>query len=318
VLLPPPGPESASSARISNLVPEFLDHLRVEARRSPNTLVRYRDSLAEFSKALSDCSVDTFTSDRISLYKRVLFDRGLGPATVSAKIAALRSFLRYLREVKGWNTYDPERVKRPTVPTRAVSYLAKDEVLRFLEAIPTHRATGARDRALAEIICSTGMRISEVLSLNRTDVDWEKREAIITGKGQKERRVYFTAQALGHLARYLSVRHDDHPAVFVTQGNDPDRLAASDVWSKFRRYGIRAGLAKRISPHMLRHTMATTLLANGCPIGHIKTLLGHSHLQTTCRYYLGVISDAEAKAAHGKFLAYDPDATDSTEETKKP
>jgi site-specific recombinase XerD len=298
---------------ISELVPQFLGYLRVEERRAQDTIVRYGEYLAEFAKALGDCSVDGITSETISVYKRGLADRGLGPATMSAKIASVRSFLRYLRTVKGWRTFDPERVKRPSVPIRPVSYLSKDEVRRFLDAIPTHRQTAGRDRALAEIICSTGMRVSEALSLNRIDIDWEKKEAMITGKGRKERRVYFTAQALEHLGRYLSMRRDGNPAVFVTQGNDPERLAASDVWSKFRRYGVRAGLAKRVSPHMLRHTMATTLLSNGCPIGHIRTLLGHTHLQTTCRYYLGVISDAEAKAAHRKFLAYEPDATDETD-----
>jgi integrase/recombinase XerD len=157
------------------------------------------------------------------------------------------------------------------------------------------------------------MRISEALSLNRSDIDWETKEARITGKGGKERRVYFTDQALGHLRRCLRFRHDDHPAMFVTQGNSVERLNPGDVWSKFRRYGVRAGLAKRVSPHMLRHTMATTLLSNGCPIGHIRTLLGHAHLQTTCRYYLGVISDAEAKVAHRRFLTYTPDTSEATD-----
>lgn len=107
------------------------------------------------------------------------------------------------------------------------------------------------------------------------------------------------------LARYLAYRHDEEEALFVGQGDGVRRLGPKGVWKAFRKYSRKAGLAKLVHPHMLRHTMATTLLANGCPIGHIRVLLGHSHLQTTCRYYLGRLSDAEAKAAHEKYLSYD-------------
>src|SRR5207244_715962 len=128
--------------------------------------------------------------------------------------------------------------------------------------------------------------------------------------------VYFTESALACVRQYLDVRHDDHPALFVTQGENPIRLNAQGTWKRFHRYAQRAGIGKRVYPHMLRHTMATTLLANGCPIGHIRTLLGHGHLQTTCRYYLGIISDAEAKEAHARYLAYDTEADGKDSENR--
>src|SRR5262249_3699809 len=129
----------------------------------------------------------------------------------------------------------------------------------------------------------------------------------------KQRKVYFTHTALDWLHRYLQMRHDDHAAVFVTQGNTSTRLRAQSTWKRFHRYAKRAGLKKMVYPHMLRHTMATTLLANGCPIGHIRTLLGHEHLTTTCKYYLGVMSDAEAKGAHAQYLSYTPDRGEKTD-----
>lgn len=298
---------SGQAPRVSDVIPRFLDHLRVEERRAPGTLLRYRTYLSAFRDAVKDCPMGEIDSERLSIYKRRLMDQGLSAATMATMLSSVRSLLRYVRSVEGWTTYDPERVRRPKIPLREVEYLTKEEVQRFLAAIPLKTLTGLRDRALAEILCATGMRISEALSLNRADIDWETKEAQIVGKGNKERRVYFTDTALQWLAKYLAYRHDDNPALLIAQGFEPQRLRAEGIWRQFRKYGVRAGIGKSVYPHMLRHTMATTLLANGCPIGHIRTLLGHGHLQTTCRYYLGIISAAEAKAAHARYLAYDGD-----------
>jgi len=206
--------------------------------------------------------------------------------------------------------YDAERVRRPKIPRREVEYLSNEEVQKFLAAIPTRTLVGLRDRALIEVLCSTGMRISEALSLDRSAINWESREARIVGKGNKQRKVYFGGEAIDWLERYLERRRDENPAVFATTDYEPRRLMPGGTWRRFRRYGRLAGLG-RVYPHMLRHTMATMLLANGCPIGHIRTLLGHAHLATTCRYYLGRISEAEAKAAHAKYLSYEVERRDN-------
>src|ERR1700739_1236254 len=146
------------------------------------------------------------------------------------------------------------------------------------------------------------MRISEALSLNRSDINFEKREARVIGKGNKERTVFFTARSLHWLKHYLDTRTDNHEALFVTE-TGADRLKRPDIWRFFKRFQKESGVKKRITPHLLRHTAATQLLFNGCPIGHIKEILGHERLETTCRYYLGLDQRA-AKAAHEKFLRY--------------
>jgi integrase/recombinase XerD len=253
---------------------------------------------------------------KLSVYKRHLMDRGLSTATMATTLSGLRGFLRYLKDIRGLAVYDPAKVRRPAIPKREVDYLSKEEVQRFLDAIPTQTYTGLRDRALAEVLFTSGMRISEALGLDRQQIDWEAHEARIIGKGNKQRKVYFTESALIWIQQYLRVRHDDPPALFVTQSESSARLRAQSTWKRFHRYAQRAGLTKQVYPHMLRHTMATTLLANGCPIGHIRTLLGHEHLTTTCRYYLGVMSDAEAKDAHARYLSYDPDGGEKTDATQ--
>jgi integrase/recombinase XerD len=161
-----------------------------------------------------------------------------------------------------------------------------------------------RFRALVEVLLGPGARISEVLSLDRRDVASDSREVKIVGKGRKQRVLFFTDRAMEWLGRYLGRRRDDEQPIFVTQGNAPRRLSYDAVKAVFPRFARLAGLQKKVTAHVLRHTVATTLLFNGCPIGHIKELLGHERLDTTCRYYLGLDVRA-AGEAHRKFLRYE-------------
>ena len=300
------GPDQVGSGTeaplVSESIPAFLEHIRVEEGRVPVTIIRYRAHLERFIREVGDCSVAEITPERVALYKRKLLDSSLGPATMAGLLSCLRSFLRYLRDVRHLKVLDSEKVKRVRIPNRTVDYLTKDEVDRLMGAIPTHTWSGRRDKALIEALFCTGMRISEALSLNRDQIDWERNQARIVGKGNKERLVYFNERTREAFLSYLSYRHDEEKALFITNGDEPKRLKPHGSWRRFHRYAQLAGIGKRVYPHMLRHTMATTLLENGCPIGHIRVLLGHAHLATTCKYYLGMMSDAEAKAAHAKFL----------------
>jgi integrase/recombinase XerD len=190
-------------------------------------------------------------------------------------------------------------------------FLTKEEVDQFVRAIigsgerwdevPLARL---RFRALVEVLLGTGARISEILSLDRRDVDSKRREVKIVGKGRKQRVLSFTNRALEWLGRYLECRQDDGQPLFVTRGSPPRRLGYDAVKTVFPRFAQRARLNKKVTAHVLRHTVATTLLFNGCPIGHIKELLGHERLDTTCRYYLGLDVRA-AGEAHRKFLRYE-------------
>jgi site-specific recombinase XerD len=154
-----------------------------------------------------------------------------------------------------------------------------------------------------EVLLGTGMRISEATSIKRTTLNLETGEARIVGKGNKERTVFFTPRALSWVKEYLTRRSDQCDALFMSTRTRPLRGEVATTW--FRRFRHQAGIKKRITPHMLRHTVATTLLFNGCPIGHIKEILGHENLLTTCKYYLGTDKRA-AKEAHMKYLDYEP------------
>jgi len=299
------------SLTISTVAPAFLDWTRYEMRRAPNTIQRYREALGWIVRDIGDQPVAFLHLGHILSLRRKMEERGCQEARMAAILNALRSLLKFSRSVLRVRTIDPREVRIPRIPRRDVVYLSKEEVQRFLDAIiPPGESweesmfSRLRFRALVEVLLGTGARISEVLSLDRSDVNLDHREAKIIGKGNKQRTLFFTERSLEWLGRYLSRRRDDERPLFVGSGDVPSRLAYDAVKTAFQRFEKRSTVGKTITAHILRHTMATTLLFNGCPIGHIRALLGHERLDTTCRYYLGLDLRA-AKAAHEEFLKYE-------------
>jgi integrase/recombinase XerD len=309
-------PEWHASVTISELAPVFLRWARYEMRRSPVTIDRYREALGWVVRDLGDLRIGELHRGHLMHLGARIEARGCGPARAAGIFNSIRSLLRFAAEVARMPCLDYRDVRIPRVPRRDVIYLTTDEVQRLREAIlgssedwesaPMGRL---RLRAVVEVLLGTGARISEALALDRTTLSFERREARVIGKGRKERVLFFTEDALEWVRRYLARRRDDEEPVFVTRYAPVKRLSHYLVKDTLTDFARRAGIVKRVTPHILRHTMATTLLFNGCPIGHIKELLGHERLDTTCRYYLGLDRRA-AKAAHDKFLKYDRDAED--------
>jgi integrase/recombinase XerD len=297
------------SLTISTVAPAFLDWTRYELRRAPNTIQRYREALGWVVRDIGDVPVSRLHIGHVLELRRRMDARGCGEARMASILNSLRSLLKFSRTVLGVPVLDPRQIRIPRVPRRDVVYLSKEEVQRFLEAImPPGESweeamlSRLRFRALVEVLLGTGARISEILALDRSDINMEYREAKIVGKGNKQRTLFFTDRALEWLGRYLSKRRDDERPLFV--GGGDRRLVYDAVKTAFQRFEKRSAIGKTITAHILRHTMATTLLFNGCPIGHIRALLGHERLDTTCRYYLG-LDLREAKAAHEQFLKYE-------------
>ena len=298
---------------IGQLAPEFLLYAEVERGFSKETITKYRDCLRQVQKHCGDLAVEQFSKTNLLELKQAMLAKNLGTNRQISILLAFKSFLGYLKKEKQLSVLDPESIKTPRRPRRDVSYLTVDEVSRFVSSIKMTSAHGGvylpglRFRALVEAILGSAMRISEVLSLNRNQINAKMAETKIVGKGRKERVAFFTDQALYWIRQYLDTRTDSSPALFVCQ-DGVSRLKRTDIWRPFRRYKRLSGIEKKVTPHLLRHTAATQLLFNGCPIGHIKEILGHERLETTCRYYLGLDHRA-AKAAHRKYLVYRPETT---------
>lgn len=287
---------------LSNLAERYLEYALYELNFSIGTIVRYRDSLKSFRKDIGDRDIRELTLQDFVTVKRLMAERGLSVARISGVIFAMRSLLNYCRKFLKIQTINPKEIRAPKHPKREVIFLTPEEVNIFIETIDTKRLSGLRFRALVEVLLGTGMRISEALSLNRMSIDWEKKEAKIVGKGNKERRIFFNDSALFWVKKYLEARDDCHEAIFVTRG-EVSRLLIGDIWRFFRYHREKSRIQKKITPHILRHTVATNLLFNGCPIVHVKEILGHEKLDTTCKYYLGVDKEI-AKRAHKEYLKF--------------
>jgi site-specific recombinase XerD len=305
------GEEAARELTISTVAPVFLEWTRYEMRRAPWTVQRYREALGWVVRDIGDQPVAGLHLGHLLALRRKMEERGCKEARMAAILHTLRSLLKFCRNVLRVQALDPRSVRVPAIPRRDVVFLSKEEVAQFLDAIigpgkiwETAPMPRLAFRALAEVLLGTGARISEVLSLDRASIHFDRREAKIIGKGNKERILFFTERSIEWLTRYLSRRRDDESPLFVKQSDPPGRLTYAAVKNAFQRLGQKAGLDKKVTAHILRHTMATTLLFNGCPIGHIKVALGHDRLDTTCRYYLGLDLRA-AKEAHHEFLRYD-------------
>jgi integrase/recombinase XerD len=296
------GIEGKEGETISGLIEGFLDYARYELNFSPQTIVKYKDSLKCFIRDIGDKDVEQLDVQEFVKLKRIMMNRGASEARISSVVYAMRSFLTYCGNFLKLRTLNPKQIRPPKRFKREVIFLSKEEIENFLGVINTKTWNGLRFRTLVEVILGTGMRIGEALSLNRKDIDWEKREAKIIGKGNKERRVFFTKRSLDWLNTYLQSRTDSHKAIFVTKKPE-NRLNRDDIWRFFDRYRKLARIEKKLTPHILRHTVATNLVFNGCPIVHIKEILGHERLDTTCKYYLGIDRE-KAKRAHKKFLDY--------------
>jgi integrase/recombinase XerD len=292
--------------RIEKQVPEFLTYCQVERQFSPETIRKYKDCLRQVGKHIGRAAPEEVRKEHVRDLKARLVGRGNSTMRQISILLAFKSYLRYCNlecEIE----VDPAIVTTPRRPRPDVLYLTPAEVEQFVSAIAIKTGDGAnqleglRFRALVECLLGSAMRISEALSLDRTDIDFDKAEARIVGKGSKPRTVFFTDRALDWIRRYLDARQDHCQAMFVTR--DGNRLKRPDIWRFFERYRKLSGIRKHLTAHTLRHTTATQLLMNGCPIGHIKEILGHERLETTCKFYLGLDQKA-AKSAHRKFMTY--------------
>ncbi len=294
----------------------FLDHLRGEKNASPYTIRNYRTDLNAFLAFLAARSItDLACVDRPLLrrYLRDLQDRRLVRASIARRVSVVRSFYRYLVREGILATNPLVNLAIPRVERRLPAFLSLDEVTRLLNAPDPATPAGLRDRAILELLYSSGLRISELVSLTTDQVDIPARRAIVRGKGSKERIVLFGEPAIAALLRYVRearpiLAGDRQPrALFLNaQG---DGLSARWVQHLLRVYAPQAGIQRRVTPHALRHTFATHMLDGGADLRVVQSLLGHSSLSTTQVYTH--ITKAQAQkvylAAHPRARMGPPD-----------
>ena len=304
---------------VSDLVEDFLEALEIESGRSKKTVENYRLYLYRFVEIATeildrdlkpaDITPELLRKFRLKLnrYESPNGDENLAIITQSYHLIALRGFLKYLakREIK---SLDPSLVELPHIIRKQVTFLTVDEVERLLNQIDLSSESGLRDRAIIELLYSGGLRVSELINLNRDSINLERREFVVRGKGSKDRPIFISEAAADRIAEYLGARSDSLPALFFynskntgtvdTSGNHR-RLTARSVERIIEKYARMAGITKHVSPHTLRHSFATDLLMNGADLRSVQSLLGHADVSTTQIYTH--VTDHHLKEIHDKF-----------------
>jgi len=291
--------------RISDIAEEFLTWLQVERRFAKSSIISYRSRLKCFVRDVGDVELKKFTMEHIFRLKQILHERENSEVFMSVCLACIKGLLKYYRDYYSAPLQiNPDLITIPKRPRREVVFLTSEEIQRFRDSINTRPLYGLRFRTLVEVLLGTGMRISEALSLNRQSIDFKNKEARVIGKGNKERVVFFTDDALFWINQYLGRRTDKNEAIFITTGKQPQRLKNQDLTRYFKRQRMIAGINKKLTPHILRHTFASHLVFGSCPMSEVCTMLGHVRYETTLRYYVAINSNEKAKEAHAKYLKY--------------
>lgn len=292
------------SIKISEAGKLYLDYCEIEREMSPSSIYEYSKTLKWTVDILGDLEVHQINEEHIVTLKKEYNRRELKQTTKAHNFSIIRNLMRFCADNLRLEVMDAEKIKRPKIPKRVVDYLTEEELMQFFNLIGKRSLRDFRFRTFVAVLISTGCRISEALNLKFNDIDWGKKEALIVGKGNKQRKLYFTDLCLDCIKTYREKRGYEGKFIFVAEGKT-NRWHRNDAERNFRNYLERLKLGRKFTPHTLRHSFATLLLKKGISIGHIQVLLGHSDIQTTSRHYLGILSDDEAKEAYEKGMNMD-------------
>ena len=271
----------------------FLDAKRIEG--CSERTIQYYKVTAEHMLSQTKKEIRKITTDEMRSYLADYQKRNnCSNVTIDNIRRNISSFFTWLEE--DYILKSPMRRIHKIKTKTVVKSVITDE---GIEQLRDH-CTQIRDLAMIDLLYSTGIRVGELVNLNIGDIDFEERECVVYGKGDKERRVYFDAKAKVHLTEYIESREDKNPALFVTLDAPYDRLKISGVEIRLRQLGRELGL-ERIHPHKFRRTMATRAIDKGMPIEQVQKILGHSQIDTTMQY--AMVNQNNVKASHQKYMA---------------
>ena len=298
---------------LNDMIYDFTESLEVEGGRSSKTAQNYSHYLMRLSEFTDNIDVAKITPELIRKY-RLWLNRykndnveSLSILTQNYHLIALRGFLLYLSK-RGIESLAPHMIELPKVHRKQVTFLHIDEIERLIAEIKTDSDIGLRDRAIIELLFSSGLRISELVGLNRDHINTKRREFTVRGKGQKDRPVFISKTATEHIENYLSVRNDSLAPLFISysrntqeldNSGDYRRLTPRSIQRIVNKYARLAGITKHVSPHTMRHSFATDLLMNGADIRSVQDMLGHSNISTTQIYTH--VTDEHLREIHEKF-----------------
>lgn len=288
---------------------QFLEYIEIERGRAVKTVENYDHYLTRFFeqmqiKEISDISEEKIREFRLWLNRQPGVSGSMKRRTQNYYLIALRAFLKYLRK-RDVEAISPEKIELAKLPERHLDLISTTELDRLLASADGTDEAGLRDKAILELLFSTGLRVSELCSLN-SDIDLSREDFSIRGKGDKVRVVFISPAAKEAITAYLKARKDMEEPLFVNipkVGKDskrvPTRLTPRSIERMIKIYAAKAGITKKVTPHVLRHSFATDLLSNGADIRSVQALLGHASINTTQIYTH--VTDAHLREVHKKF-----------------
>jgi site-specific recombinase XerD len=291
---------------------DFLEYMEIEQNRSQKTIENYDHYLTRLIDFAGDIKVSDIDAEMIRKWRLWLNRLGtntsdeLGKITQNYHLTALRSFLRYCAK-RGIPALTADKVELARTVRKQVTFLNEDELARVFDQPDVNTISGLRDRAILELLFSSGLRVSELTGLDRDHINLKRREFMVRGKGQKDRPIFISPAAAEWVQRYLDKRQDTSKPLFVRYSGTKKvdlsgnfhRLTPRSVQRIVARCARLAGITKHVSPHTLRHSFATDLLMNGADLRSVQAMLGHSNIATTQIYTH--VTDPHLKSVHEKF-----------------
>ena len=290
----------------------FLEYLEIEQNRSQKTIANYDHYLTRLHDFAGDIQIADINAELIHKWRLWLNRLGtntsdeLGKTTQNYHLIALRSFLKFCAK-NNIPAMAADKIELARTKRAQVTFLNEDELKRIFAEPDLNTLAGLRDRAILELLFSSGLRVSELVGLDKEHINLKRREFMVRGKGQKDRPIFISQEAASWLETYLMKRQDTARPLFVRysgrkqvdQSGNFQRLTARSVQRLVARYALLAGITKHVSPHTLRHSFATDLLMNGADLRSVQAMLGHSNIATTQIYTH--VTDPHLRAVHEKF-----------------
>jgi integrase/recombinase XerD len=262
-------------------VDRFLQYLRIEKGAAENTIQSYKHDLAMYCAHLGRVDLLQTQPADVSKFLKFLYMRKLKPRSATRAFAAVRGLHRFLMLERATTQNPTANVEQPRWWKPLPNVLVLEEVDKLLRAPDTVTPKGLRDRAMLEVLYATGLRVSELIGLRLDGVNIKAGFVRCIGKGSKERIVPMGASAAAAVAGYLQVRQVRKPTNYLFLNNRGEKLSRMGFWKILRGYGVQAGIKKKLTPHVLRHSFATHLLERGADLRAVQTMLGHSNISTT-------------------------------------
>jgi len=303
---------------LSKAKTDFLEYLEIEQNRSQKTIRNYDHYLTRLIDFAGEIKVSEIDPELIRKWRLWLNRLGtntsdeLQATTQNYHLIALRSFLKYCAK-RDIPALTADKIELARTTRKQVTFLTPEEVERLVQEIDIATLPGLRDRAILELLFSSGLRVSELVGLDREHINLKRREFMVRGKGQKDRPIFISPQAADWIQKYLDARTDTTNPLFIRFAGNKQvdlsgnyhRLTARSIQRMVSRYARLAGITKHVSPHTLRHSFATDLLMNGADLRSVQALLGHSNIATTQIYTH--VTDPHLKEVHRKFHRHSSD-----------